>query len=287
MSGTIGHFRLYNFTADTTEATLPTSADSTAFYDSIGRQWTNNFFNSIVACVPKTDNLFSDLDRKYAVIGSGGQPNNDDEVERNNYCPCIYNEINASPNRLVNSEYPDLVDLFFLPNVNIKYADNFEGVSNLDITAYTGDGSGIVLTDSYSSFLNLPNEDETNQRQIAPYTWYDPGDGTPYEEIEVDTVANISNDQTIRINIDNLPVRSFNGTTGNISKCIYELQSDSDQEVITNIKTSTKTIPEKVRIPLNNPGQIVLNSLDVVLMDQDEKELKNIENHTSVTVEIL
>ena len=59
MSGTIGHFRLYNFTAGTTEATLPTSADSTTFYDSIGSQWTNNYYNSIVSCIPKKINLFS------------------------------------------------------------------------------------------------------------------------------------------------------------------------------------------------------------------------------------
>ena len=286
MSGTIGHFRLYNFTAATTEATLPTDADGTAFVDCIGQQWTNNFNSTIVSCIPSKDNLFSDQDRKYAVIGSGGQPNNDNESERNNYCPVVWNQINATPNRLVNDNYPDLVDVFFLPNVNIKYADNFEGVSNLDITAYTGIGSGIVLNNSYSTFLDFPNEDGQNQRQIGPYTWFDPGDGTPYETINVDTVANIEEAQVMRININNLPVRTFNGTTGNISKCIYELQSDANNDVIPGLKTSTKTISPHIPIALNNAGDIIINSLDVSIMDQDEKEITNIEDHTSITVQI-
>jgi len=286
MSGTIGHFRLYNFTAATTEPTLPTSATGTAFLDSIGSQWTNNFYNSIVSCVPSKDNLFSDQDRKYAVIGSGGQPNNDDETERNNYCPLLYNEVGLSPNRLVNPEYPDLVDVFFLPNVNIQYANNFEGVADLDITAYTGTGSGIVLTDSYSTFLDLPDEDEQNQRQIGPYTWYEPGDGNPYEIINADPVANIAESQVLRVNIDNLPIRTYNGTTGNLSKCIYELQGDADKDFTPQIKSFTKTISPHVPIALNNAGEIILNSFDVSIMDQDEKEITNIENHTSITVQI-
>lgn len=286
MSGTIGHFRLYNFTAGITEATLPTSADSTAFFDSIGSQWTNNLYNSIVSCIPSQENLFASQDRKYAVTGSGGQPNNDNETERDNYCPVIYNQINASANRLVNDNYPDLVDVFFLPNVNIKYADNFEGVSNLDITAYTGIGSGIVLTNSYSTFLEFPDEDGQNERQIGPYTFYEPGDGSPYETITVDSVANIEEAQIMRININNLPIRTYNGTTGNISKCIYELQSDANNDVIPGLKTSTKTISPLIPIALNNAGDIVLNSLDVSIMDQNEQEITNIENHTSITVQI-
>ena len=245
------------------------------------------FRSTIICCIPIKDNLFDSRDRKYAVIGSGGQPNNNDERERNNYCPLVWNNVGSlTPNRLVNSHYPDLVDVFFIPNVNIKYADNFEGVANLDITAYTGIGSGIVLTDSYSNFLTFPTEDEENQRQVGPYTWYEPGDGNPYEVVEAEPEANISEDQTVRINIDNLPVRTFNGTTGNISKCIYELQGDADRNISPNIKTLTKTISPHVPISLDNAGEIILNSFDVVLMDQDEKELQNVEDHTSVTIKI-
>ncbi len=287
MSGTIGHFRLYNFTASTTETTIPSDSVGTQFTAAIGEQWTSNFRSTIVNCVPVKNNLFDSTDRKYAVIGSGGQPNNDDESETNNYCPAFMNEPNLTANRTVNPLYPDLVDVFCLPNVNIKYADNFEGVNNLDITAYTGTGSGIVLTDSYSSFLGVPNEDVRNQREIAPYTWYEPGDANPYAEIEINEKSSEDEAQVLRINIDNLPIRTFNGTTGNISKCIYELQSDADQDIRDNKKTMTKTIPEKVRVPLNNAGQIVMNSFDVVIMDQDEKEVSDLVDHTSITVEII
>ena len=93
--------------------------------------------------------------------------------------------------------------------------------------------------------------------------------------------------QVLRINIDNLPIRTYNGTTGNLSKCIYELQSDANTPVNNDKKTMTKTVPEKVRIPLNNAGPIVMNSFDVVIMNQDEKEVSDLVDHTSITVEII
>ena len=287
MSGTIGHFRLYNFTASTTQATLPQDVNSNSFENAIGQQWVAQYNSTIVCSVPTADNLFDSRDRKYAVIGSGGQPNNDDEAENSNYCPLIWNDVSTtSPNRLVNPQYPDLVDLFFLPNVNIRYADNFEGVSNLDITAYTGIGSGIVLTDSYGDFLTFPDEDEDNQRQIGPYTWYEPGDANPYETIKAEPQSNTDESQVLRVCIDNLPHRTFNGTTGNVSKCIYEIQSDADKDIQQNIKTMSKTPSPRVEIPLNNAGELVMNSFDVVIRDQDEKEDANLVDHTSITIEI-
>ncbi len=287
MSGTIGHFRLYNFTGNTTQATLPQDATSVNFEDAIGAQWINTFMSTLVTCVPIKDNLFDSRDRKYAVIGSGGQPNNDDESETNNYCPLVWNNVGSlTANRLVNAEYPDLVDVFFIPNVNIKYADNFEGVSNLDISAYTGNGSGIVLTDSYSNFLQFPDEDNDNQRQIDPYTWYEPGDENPYENIRTQPGSGQNESQALRVCIDNLPHRTFNGTTGNVSKCIYEIQSDADKTILANTKTLSKTPSPRVEIPLNNAGELVLNSFDVVIRDQDEKEDANLVDHTSITIEI-
>ena len=49
----------------------------------------------------------------------------------------------------------------------------------------------------------------------------------------------------------------------------------------------TVSVPEKIRIPLNNPGNIILNQFDVLITDQEDKELENIKNHTSLTLEML
>jgi len=134
--------------------------------------------------------------------------------------------------------------------------------------------------------LTFPDEDEENQRQIGPYTWYEPGDANPYETIKAEPQSNTDESQVLRVCIDNLPHRTYNGTTGNVSKCIYEIQSDADKDIQQNIKTMSKTPSPRVEIPLNNAGELVMNSFDVVIRDQDEKEDANLVDHTSITIEI-
>ena len=48
----------------------------------------------------------------------------------------------------------------------------------------------------------------------------------------------------------------------------------------------SKTPSPRVEIPLNNAGELVMNSFDVVIRDQDEKEDANLVDHTSITIEI-
>ena len=287
-TGGVAHFRWYGFPAATTEASLPAADNGDDFYEALGKQWINLFDNSLVTYAPNILTPFNSTDPKYAVTGNRFQ-NNATEDEVNNYCPVFVNEVGlASPNRLVNNLYPDLVDVYCVPNVMLPFANNYEGVENLPAATYTGNGGGITNNDLYESFLDIENEDAANRREIAPYTWYDPGDDNPWNEITAEGVPTTELNQAVRVHIENLPHRTYNGTTGNLSKAIYEIQSDSDKkDVIQNTRTMALSVPEKIRIPLNNPGNIVLNEFDVLITDQEDKELDNIKNHTSLTLEIL
>jgi len=102
----------------------------------------------------------------------------------------------------------------------------------------------------------------------------------------MDGVSTFILNQAIRIHIENLPHRTLNGTTGNFSKAIYELQSDADEKITDADKTMTKTIPERIYIPLENSGPIMLNQFNVLITDQDDKELENIKDHSSLTIDI-
>ena len=284
--GAVGHFRWYGFPAATTEASLPQDLNGTDFAEALGHQWINVFESSLVTYQPTIAMPFNSQEPKYTVTGNRFQ-NAATETENNNYCPVFVNERGlASPNRLVNTLYPDLVDIYCVPNVMLPLATNYEGVENLPASTYTGNGGGITNNDLYESFLDIENEDAINRREIAPYTWYDPSDDNPWNEITAEGVPTTELNQAVRVHIENLPHRTFNGTTGNLSKAIYEIQSDSDKQIIQNTKTMTVTVPEKIRIPLNNAGNVVLNQFDVLITDQEDMELQNIKDHTSITLEI-
>ena len=287
-NGAVGHFRWYGFPAATTEPTLPQDDAGLAFYDSLGKQWVSDFSSSLVTYAPGLLTPFNSTEVKYAVTGNRYQ-NDAVETEFNNYCPAFMNERGlASPNRLVNALYPDLVDIYCVPNVMLPFATNYEGVHNLPASTYTGNGGGITNNNLYESFLDIENEDAANRREIAPYTWYDPGDDNPWNEITAEGVPTTELNQAVRVHIENLPHRTYNGTTGNLSKAIYEIQSDSDKkDVIPSTRTMAVSVPEKIRIPMNNPGNIVLNQFDVLITDQEDKELQNIKDHTSITLEII
>lgn len=285
-SGTIGHFRLYNFPAATTQLTLPASGGDD-FFTALGRQWIAALGDDITCCVPVITTMFNSTNVKYAVTGNR-YVDDANEEETNNYSPFFYNDTPVgSANRLVNTHYPDLVDVFAIPAAILPFIGGYEGVNNLDASAYTGNGGGIILTNSYP-YLDVRNEDAANQREIAPYTWHEPGEDNPWNTVNLEGENLDGENQAVRVHIENLPHRTMNGTTGNLSKAIYEIQSDADRKDIDDEKrVITTTIPEKIRIPLNNAGNVVINQFDVLLTDQEDKELTNILDHTSLTLEIL
>ncbi len=285
-NGIVGHFRAYNFPAAMTEPTLPQSDLGDNFYDALGKQWITAWDNSLAVMAPETDLFFADADPKYAVTGNRYQDDPDEE-ETNNYCPIFANYMGTpNANRHTNANYPDMVDIYNIPNIMLPFAANYKGVDNLDASVYTGNGGGIVDTGSYATFLDVKNEDAANRRDVEPYTWYLPGIANPWNEITMDGVSTFVLNQAIRIHIENFPHRTLNGTTGNFSKAIYEIQSDADKKVDDESKTMTMTVPERIKIPLGNVGPLLTNQFDVLLTDQDDQELTNIKDHTSITITI-
>ena len=285
-SGIVGHFRWYNFTAATTELTLPQSDLGTPFSEGLGEQWIQGFDLDLIVMSPDTDIIFASADPKYAVTGNREQTD-PDELETDNYCPLFANYMGTpNANRHANANYPDLVDIYNIPNIMLPFAANYKGVDNLDASVYLGDGGGIVDTGSYSTFLDVVNEDAVNRRDVEPYTWYAPGIANPWNDIMIKGISIFELNQAIRIHINNLPHRTLNGTTGNLSKCIYELQMDADEKVDDDAKTMSKTIPERLYIPLENSGPVILNQFEVLITNQDDIELENIKNHTSLTIDI-
>lgn len=195
---------------------------------------------------PDTDIIFANNDPKYTVTGNRYQVDNN-EVETNNYCPIFVNYMGTpNANKHTNPNYPDMVDIYNIPNIMLPFAANYKGVDNLNASVYLGDGGGIVDTGSYDSFLDVLNEDAANRRDVEPYTWYAPGPANPWNEIIMEGVSTFVLNQALRIHINNLPHRTLNGTTGNFSKCIYEIQSDADQDVVNDSKTMTISVPEKL-----------------------------------------
>ena len=283
-AGSIGQVRIYNWPHSLTEASLP-SGLGVDFVTELGTQFIGQFDSEIVNLEPERTNLFNDQDRKYAVIGNYNMSNNTNETS--NYCPVFYNVVDPASTVIYNNNhYPDLVDLYNIPNMRLPIAQNYEDVENLAIEAYTGEGSGIVLLNALQPIFQVVNEDNVNQRAILPYTWYNPGHAHPYAEFEIDVVDSVIEDQVLRICLDNLPVQSWNGKNGNISKCIYQVVSEKLEDANLQYRNVIVNVPQKVWIELNNPGDIVLNSIDVSIRDINDVVEINMVGYTNLMIEI-
>ncbi len=202
-NGVVGHFRWYNFPAAMTEPTLPTSDVGDTFYEGLGKQWNAAWDNNLSVMAPDTDLIFANNDPKYTVTGNRYQVDND-EVETNNYCPIFVNYMGTpNANKHTNPNYPDMVDIYNIPNIMLPFAANYKGVDNLNASVYLGDGGGIVDTGSYDGFLDVLNEDAANRRDVEPYTWYAPGPANPWNEITMEGVSTFVLNQALRIHINN------------------------------------------------------------------------------------
>ena len=282
-AGSIGQYRLYNFKDDTTVGTIPASPSGPSFVDALGSQYIGQYIDILETCFGLRTTIFNKQDRKYAITGNHEYTSGD---ETNNYCPVFFNVIGAGQTMTNVTYYPDLVDIFNIPNVILPFDDNYRGTSALSTEAYTGNGSGIILTNEYVDIFSVDNEDEENQREISEYNWYNPGEANPYSNIGLSVSSTVIRDQNLRICIDNLPHRTLSGATGNLSKCIYQIGMNADMSLVENIKTTSLSVPMKIPIQLNNAGEIIINQFDVVIRDENEIEETNMENSTVVCIEI-
>lgn len=100
-------------------------------------------------------------------------------------------------------------------------------------------------------------------------------------------VAFANTDNARNINIENLPHRSADGNRHTISRTIYQLPSVMDSDNVgDNIKRSL-VVPQKVKIPLNNPSDVILNNLEVRITNEEGVEDDTLVGTSNVVIEIM
>ena len=300
-AGTFSNFRIYNYPENMNSnqylinnTTLAANPDSELIEFFLGNYDTP--FRTGQPCAGPTsdtsngaESLSLGIDPKYAVCGDYDMPGGG-VGDRNNYMPSFQADhqqggsvVDLDPN------YPDIVDFFSVPDLLLKTdgaKNNYETTSNLPLTCYTGNGSGVVNTDTLVNIVDFPNADAQDNRELAPYKWFNPGEPNPYGTFLMDAeTGRTEGEDNFRLCIDNLPIRSYNGKTNNLSKCIYEFFNDNVQSQ-GKAKVLPVNIPERLFIPLNNPGQLILNQLDVVITDADDKEQTELESFTTANIVI-
>ena len=92
----------------------------------------------------------------------------------------------------------------------------------------------------------------------------------------------------MNIEITNLTHTCLNGTNKSNDKTIYQLPMISETEEIGNNEIVEFTPPSKVWLPLNNPGPIYLNKMDVQISNTDGTKVDNtvLKQDTLVSIQI-
>lgn len=193
-------------------------------------------------------------------------------------------------------EWGDFVNPTFY---HASYVRNDNRITNLNAGTYTGDVVGVanvaamnpdgtndLVFDNIDLRGNVFN-DVTNvqdDQEINP-------DSDPDYPILADVNDIALEDKIINVEIPNLPHRSYNGVAKTQDKTIGQIPLtgiNSGKETRDNLDIVTAYPPTKTWIPLNNPGEIPLNQLQVKLSDIEGKQLTNLEiaQETNVQIEI-
>ena len=95
-------------------------------------------------------------------------------------------------------------------------------------------------------------------------------------------------DKVMDIQITNLPHRSYNGYNHMNDKTIYRvlMRGDENVEVLNDVRILEIDVPERTYIPLNNPTEMTINQLEVLITDVEGKEENDLTEDTYVTVDI-
>lgn len=166
---------------------------------------------------------------------------------------------------------------------------------NLSADAYAGIGIGLVDVDSPDTRgigdvleFELPEPDANNNvlqvPRVLPPNPVPPNDWVARITADAD-VSTIENEQ-MNVEITNLPHTSLNATNGSIDKTIYQLPMIHNTEEVGNQELVEMTPPSKVWIPLNNPGSLPLNKLDVKISAVDGRPIATLLKDTHITIQI-
>ncbi|GAF83286.1 unnamed protein product, partial [marine sediment metagenome] len=160
-----------------------------------------------------------------------------------------------------------VTDPFFIPAINIPHAQRQRTILESEVSDY---GNGLTRLATLHAELDFDDYDAVNDRVINEY-FVPPGVGIvngTFNQIIADIDTLDLDDEIYNVEIQNLPHRSYNGKTKSIDKTIYQLPIESTNDSHGN-KITELTVPQKVWIPMNNPGIIPINRLDVQISNED------------------
>lgn len=148
--------------------------------------------------------------------------------------------------------------------------------TTLDAGAYAGPQGGLVEVDEIQDELTFtdPTADIDENVLATPSITGDTVEN-PFLTLKADLKDRVFEEDTINVDLLNLPQRGYNGVNRTTDKTIYQMPIASDHKEIDNMVVHEVIVPQKVWLPLNNPGDIPLNSLDIQLSDVFGKKLDN------------
>lgn len=140
--------------------------------------------------------------------------------------------------------------------------------------AYAGPQAGLGEVDDILDELTFidPTPDVDENVLMTPTIGGDTVEN-PFLTLKADLKDRLFEEDTINIDLLNLPQRGYNGVNKTTDKTIYQMPLATDHKEIDNMSIHEVLVPTKVWLPLNNPGDIPLNSLDIQLSDTSGKKL--------------
>ncbi len=149
---------------------------------------------------------------------------------------------------------------------------------------------GLVNDTNTSSLMkDLQIIEPFENRQTEPYTDMDSLEPTVVLELvgAGEPISSINtNDEVMNVNIENLPHTTYNGYTHSQTKSIYQLPQNLTKEINGNQEQLDFVVPERVYIPLNNPGDFPANHLHVRITDAEDRTEENLIDNTHILLEI-
>jgi len=107
------------------------------------------------------------------------------------------------------------------------------------------------------------------------------------DQLQNTTAFDGTSNRVYNVEIENLPHRTLQGATHNISKSIYEIpRHDTIPLKIGQNEIINFSPPNKIWHPLNNGGDLIVNSLDVQISDEKSKECQDLRGTTHIAIEI-
>ena len=273
LHGFLGDFRFYQIPADISAATTIWDAKVTnlkTYYDNTGLDESEKAYFG----ANRTFDIYTDSNKKYGNYGSANHINT--------MTPAV---MRVGGDTLYDPAGYNFSDIFFFPMQTMPDANRD---TSLSVDAYNYAGVGIVSSNELNDVLDIKDYDETTQTVLQVQT--SPSGQDTIDNPIFSTTSGVEqidiDDKIFNVEIKNLPHRTYNGVTGNLDKTIYQMGSLLEGKTIEGDRIIEHYPREKIRVPLHNGGELILNQLDVQISDEFGKQETDLKQTTNLTLEI-